>query len=195
MLSSSRKLSGDLNHVKIWQAARATSAAPGFFDPPVIGPYQTQYVDGGMGANNPVQYTMLAAEQIWPDRAVRCLVSVGSGHARMKSVPSKLVDLGRYLTTLATDTENTAEMFARQHRHMIVEDEYYRFNVHHGMEDILSDDWQDLDLIISSTFQYCDQAGNQSQFERCAERLVRHSRLQQESKCIENTISFVSLYR
>ncbi|MCJ1231417.1 hypothetical protein MMC12_008094 [Toensbergia leucococca] len=140
MPSSSSKLTSNLDHIKIWEAARATSAAPGFFDPLVIGPYQTQLVDGGMGANNPVQYAMLAAEQIWPNRAVQCLVSVGSGYPRMRSVPTKIVAFTQYLTSLATETENTAEMFAQQHQHMIVEDEYYRFNVRHGMVDIFTDD-------------------------------------------------------
>ena len=113
----------------------------------------------------------------------------------MRSVPTKVMDFAQYLTSLANDTETTHEMFAQQHRHMIVEDEYYRFNVHHGMEHILSDDWQDLDRIFISTLQYCNEAENQPRFERCAERLIRHPRLQQEGKCIENTISFVSSYR
>jgi len=38
--------------IKIWQAARATSAAPAYFAPITVGNYTL--VDGGMGANNPL---------------------------------------------------------------------------------------------------------------------------------------------
>lgn len=38
--------------IKIWQAARATAAAPAYFPPLTIGNYTL--VDGGLGANNPL---------------------------------------------------------------------------------------------------------------------------------------------
>src|SRR5271154_3147452 len=40
----------------IWEAARATSAAPTFFEQIVIGEpgSSLSYVDGGMGCNNPI---------------------------------------------------------------------------------------------------------------------------------------------
>ena len=39
------------NKVKIWEAARATSAAPAYFNPITIGGHD--YTDGGLGYNNP----------------------------------------------------------------------------------------------------------------------------------------------
>jgi len=41
-----------LNKVKIWEAARATSAATSFFNPITIG--TESFVDGATGANNPI---------------------------------------------------------------------------------------------------------------------------------------------
>lgn len=41
-----------LPDVKIWEAARATSAAPAYFAPITVGNYTL--VDGGLGANNPL---------------------------------------------------------------------------------------------------------------------------------------------
>jgi len=41
-----------LPDVKIWQAARATSAAPSYFKPITVGKYTL--LDGGLGANNPL---------------------------------------------------------------------------------------------------------------------------------------------
>ncbi|ERT02856.1 hypothetical protein HMPREF1624_01159 [Sporothrix schenckii ATCC 58251] len=43
-----------LNSATIWQACRATSAATGFFDPIAIGPFDEEFVDGALGANNPI---------------------------------------------------------------------------------------------------------------------------------------------
>ena len=61
MLSSSSKLNSNLDGVTIWQAAQVTSAVPELFNPLALGPDQTKFVSGGFGANNPVQYAMLAA--------------------------------------------------------------------------------------------------------------------------------------
>ena len=77
---------------------------------------------------------------------------------------------------------------------MIVEDEYFRFNVHHGMDDISIEYWQDLDRIVSSALNYCHEAENQSRLERCAERLISYSRLQQECKFIQSTINDLTSY-
>ena len=38
--------------IKIWEAARATSAAPLYFPPMHVGQYK--FVDGGLQANNPL---------------------------------------------------------------------------------------------------------------------------------------------
>ena len=38
--------------IKIWEAARATSAAPSYFEPLKIG--DRKLVDGGLAANNPL---------------------------------------------------------------------------------------------------------------------------------------------
>ena len=52
--SEERKLNRDPNtahDIPIWQVARATSAAPTYFESPSINGFE--YVDGGFGANNP----------------------------------------------------------------------------------------------------------------------------------------------
>ena len=41
-----------LPEIKIWEAARATSAAPTYFKPITVGNYTL--LDGGLGANNPL---------------------------------------------------------------------------------------------------------------------------------------------
>src|SRR5208282_2084332 len=71
----------------IWQAARATSAAPSFFKPMTIDspPPPITYVDGGLGYNNPSRLALLEAQRIWKSKNV-CLVSIGTGQQPAASV-------------------------------------------------------------------------------------------------------------
>ena len=52
----SRRSSHLFNAARIWEAARATSAASSFFDSIKIGRFGEEFVDGATGFDNPVQY-------------------------------------------------------------------------------------------------------------------------------------------
>jgi Patatin-like phospholipase len=74
------------NKCTIWQAARATSAAPSFFksmfvDVPAPGSW---FVDGGVRFNNPSELTLAEAGRIWMRVKRFYLVSIGTG--RQKNV-------------------------------------------------------------------------------------------------------------
>ena len=76
------------NQCAIWQAARATSAAPSFFkemyiDNPRPG---INYVDGGLGHNNPAEVALEEAAKIWPTAKHFCLISIGTGRRRAVQV-------------------------------------------------------------------------------------------------------------
>ena len=43
---------GELSGIKLWEAARATSAAPAYFPSLQVGDHK--FVDGGLQANNPM---------------------------------------------------------------------------------------------------------------------------------------------
>lgn len=55
-----------LPDIKIWEAARATSAAPMYFDPMKVtdtskeGKPVYELIDGGLGANNPLGWSVTA---------------------------------------------------------------------------------------------------------------------------------------
>jgi hypothetical protein len=68
----------------VWQAARATSAAPSFFKEMYIDNPRPaiNYVDGGLGHNNPAEVALEEAERIWPTAKHFCLVSIGTGQRR-----------------------------------------------------------------------------------------------------------------
>jgi patatin-like phospholipase/acyl hydrolase len=69
------------NKCFIWEAARATSAAPTLFKPITIKvpPPDTTFVDGGLTYNNPGELALQEARRIWSDSADYCLVSIGTG--------------------------------------------------------------------------------------------------------------------
>jgi len=70
----------------IWEACRATSAAPTFFKPIKIAiplPGAT-FVDGGLQHNNPAELALSEAFRIWTNAKRFCIVSIGTG--RLKAV-------------------------------------------------------------------------------------------------------------
>lgn len=81
------------NKCCIWEAARATSAAPAFFKPVTISEIPSTaitYVDGGLCSyNNPAELAISEARKLWTKAHHICLVSIGTG--RPKAV--RLVDL------------------------------------------------------------------------------------------------------
>ncbi|RSL93075.1 hypothetical protein CDV31_014873 [Fusarium ambrosium] len=64
---------------KIWQAARASSAAPTWFASYVHESLDTSYVDGGLHHNNPVRVAWEESTLLWPRSPLDILVNVGSG--------------------------------------------------------------------------------------------------------------------
>lgn len=78
----------------IWQAARATTAAPTFFKSmPINNPLPTIiYVDGGLGYNNPSQLALAEVRRIWSPEAKVCLVSIGTGHEPAASIVDEYLE-------------------------------------------------------------------------------------------------------
>jgi predicted acylesterase/phospholipase RssA len=146
---------------KIWEAARATSATPTFFEPIIIGDPGTSqpYVDGGMGCNNPIAQVLEEAELVFPTRRVACVISLGAGRAQTLAIPRPgwlgqvlPLDLVQAMRGIATDCEQKAQEVAR--RFQGLPDFYFRFNVEQGMQDIGLAQWERLGQVTTHTVQY-----------------------------------------
>lgn len=91
----------------LWQAIRASSAAPVFFEDCLID--DERYVDGGFMANNPSAVALSEAKKLWPDRDVDLLLSVGTGRRvpapMAKTSTTSLINLATALVESATDPE------------------------------------------------------------------------------------------
>jgi predicted acylesterase/phospholipase RssA len=148
---------GAAPYCKIWEAVRATSAAPLFFDPIYIGPEddRKEYVDGGVGCNNPCKQLYQEAQQIWPNRKIGCIISLGTGMPRVLSMdnptlrnswwPKPWLDT---LTRIATLCEKTHEDMRRTAE---LNGRYFRFNVQQGMQTISLEEWNKLGEVATHT--------------------------------------------
>lgn len=73
---------GPADNCQIWEAARATCAAPTYFKPVRIN--GTKYVAGGFGFNNPSREIIreVLSMHSYADNCVNCLVSIGTGRPK-----------------------------------------------------------------------------------------------------------------
>ncbi|KAJ7164795.1 FabD/lysophospholipase-like protein [Mycena crocata] len=146
----------------IWQAARATSAAPTFFERILIGPASRPepFIDGGLGRNNPAEEVLSEARLIFPGRTVASLVSIGTGQSDTIQVPtpgvfaSNAVPLGlvNAMVEMATDCEEMAERMEKRFENQ--PKTYFRFNVDRGLQTVKLDDWDRMDEVSAHTRQY-----------------------------------------
>jgi predicted acylesterase/phospholipase RssA len=148
----------------IWEAARATSAAPTFFKRIIIGPpgMREPFVDGGMGCNNPIKQVLSEAERIFPGRYIACVISIGTGQVPSPGLlaPSLLNKVFPFnvipaLKMITTECEVTAQETER--RFKPVADFYFRFNVTQGMQNVTLAQWERLPEVTTHTLQYLQE--------------------------------------
>lgn len=150
-----------LNSTKIWQASRATSAATSFFDPIAIGPFNEEFVDGALGANNPVNMLWGQAQAVWGNQLrgkLKCLVSIGTGMPTLQPVRDDVLGIWATLKELATETERIAEQFRRDKSSLDDEGRYYRFNVDYGLQDIGLEESKKKEIAVATGRYIASQA-------------------------------------
>ncbi|XWW94394.1 hypothetical protein V2A60_002337 [Cordyceps javanica] len=156
----------------ILDAALATSAATRFFDPVCIG--ARQFVDGALGANNPVEQVEREASDIWcADTAelmpqVKCFLSIGTGHLGTKAIEDKMVKLlSKTLVGMVTETEQTeARFIARWRQHYDLK-RYFRFNVDHGLEGVGLDEYDQQGTMEAATESYLEHIARTTRVRDC----------------------------
>ncbi|RDW65916.1 uncharacterized protein DSM5745_09655 [Aspergillus mulundensis] len=165
-----------LNSVKIWEAARATSAAPTFFESIRLGPDNEEFLDGATGANNPVNSLWNEGLDIWKpgtplEERLHCLVSIGTGVPSVNAFGSGLKDIGITLKAMSTETETTANEFMRRYSRLHKDQKYFRFNVRSGLEGIGLEEASKRADIISATRRYLTTEEDRVRLETCADML------------------------
>ncbi|XP_057544928.1 phospholipase A I-like isoform X2 [Amaranthus tricolor] len=149
---------GSCKHM-VWQAIRASSAAPYYLDDFSDGVNRWQ--DGAIVANNPTIFAIREAQLLWPDTKIDCLVSIGCG-----SVPTKvrkggwaILDTVPVLIESACSVERVEEALSTL-LPLLPDIHYFRFNP--------VDDRCDMDL------DETDPAG-WLRLESAAEEYIKHN--------------------
>ncbi|PBK83408.1 FabD/lysophospholipase-like protein [Armillaria gallica] len=122
---------------KIWEAARATTAAPTFFKAiKIAGPggFGPDYVDAGLGFNNPAKEVRDEAKELFGASAC----SSASGQAIL-------------VLRITTDCESVADELAEEYGSV---DTYFRFNVLHGAEGVSLDEWKKMSEVMAHMPSY-----------------------------------------
>jgi predicted acylesterase/phospholipase RssA len=155
---------------KFWEAARATTAAPTFFLPITIN--DIDYADGGTGFNNPTELAIDEAHNLWPNRPIGCLVSIGTGLEDAIQLGDDVEGLARKLLSMAststsfnikvaewcvallTSSQSKHLQLMEQAKRLHIHGNYFRFDVPQGMSRIGLEDWGKLKDMIALTTQY-----------------------------------------
>ncbi|KAF2402280.1 FabD/lysophospholipase-like protein [Trichodelitschia bisporula] len=169
----------------IWQALRATSAAPTFFEEITFGTPKMTYLDGGMGFNNPSAEVAYAAKSIWEGRNIGVIVSVGTGLQTIPSVQKHAawlpfglgqdISLASALASMATGTARVDNEMQRMYYDSPTK--YYRFDVDTGLADVSLEQWMKEDEMASLTEQYMGDPRQLRHAKRLGELLVQLSAL------------------
>jgi predicted acylesterase/phospholipase RssA len=178
----SRGNSDLLRDTKIWEACRAISAAPSFFDALKIGGYREKFSDGGTGANNPVrqlwreaQLSFLGKGQSLP-KNLKCIVSIGTGIPSLKPFDDYPWQIFKALKRIATQTEKTAEAFHQEHQGLDERNHFVRFNVFRGLGKIGLEDSPQESAIAAATRRYMESQDVVNKVKCCGKTPVERNR-------------------
>ncbi|KAK7132118.1 hypothetical protein R3I93_018616 [Phoxinus phoxinus] len=111
---------------RLWQAVRASSAAPGYFQEfPLHGDI---HQDGGLILNNPCALAVHESRLLWPHQHFQCVLSLGTGrYDNAKRGPATSTSLRAKISNLicsATDTEGVHTLLDD----LLSPNVYFRFN-------------------------------------------------------------------
>ena len=171
-----------LKYTKVWQAARATSAASGFFDAIDVqfGSYKESYTDGATGANNPIHILWQEAREAFLEPGeqledhIDCVVSIGTGVPAIEPFGSDLKSIAKSIVAISTETEETAKNFRRNHESLRDSGRYFRFNVAHGLERIGLERTDRKNDIINITNHYLEEDETYELLGKCVNAMKEH---------------------
>ncbi|MEQ2232696.1 Calcium-independent phospholipase A2-gamma [Ilyodon furcidens] len=150
---------------KMWQAIRASSAAPGYFQEFVLG--KDLHQDGGLLINNPTALAIHECKCLWPNTPLQCVLSLGTGRyetvgknsTSYTSLKTKLA----HVISSATDTEEVHTMLDA----LLPPDTYFRFNPYMSEDVPLNENRQEkLNLLKGEGGRYLEH--NEAKLKKAA---------------------------
>ncbi|KAF7953263.1 hypothetical protein EAE96_006475 [Botrytis aclada] len=172
----------------IWEAARATCAAPRF--------PQSIFIDAGFDCDNPIQQLISEANTEFDrTRSVACIVSIGAGipkalgFTRPKSLTEKVapISLVKVLEGMATSIEREAAEMEKKYRN--IPGIYHRVNVG---RDIGLEEWEELGQVQSHTRAYLRKDGISRQIDSIVVALVHKAQPEIRLHQLDNHVTLPS---
>ncbi|OCT87412.1 hypothetical protein XELAEV_18021107mg [Xenopus laevis] len=160
----------------LWQAIRASSAAPGFFQEFVLG--NDLHQDGGLLINNPCALALHECKCLWPNAKIQCVISLGTGRfesaGKATTTHTSLKTKLSHVISSATDTEEVHKTLDA----LLESDTYFRFNPVMN-EDITLDESrkEKLGLLQMDGMRYLDR--NEEKLKRAAQVLSQEKTIVQ----------------
>jgi hypothetical protein len=137
---------------KIWEAARATAAAPFYFPTAVV--EGVKFWDGGLANNNPVLEVLSERLLAYPGRKINCVISLGTGFSECKPTKSVFTAVGKGKQVLKNVT-NVNINHERAEEQLKAENvSYFRFNPSTAEDKIGLADYKLLKALSSHTERY-----------------------------------------
>lgn len=131
--------------------ALATSAATTFFKSAKVGSDGIEFVDAALGFNNPSEVLLQEAHQLFPEAQEVRLLSIGTGLGGVVSIRDTRTSIIGMLKKIGTESNKVADRLEERFQGT---NQYFRFNVDRGMEDITLADWRMDSDISTHTHNY-----------------------------------------
>lgn len=170
------------------EAALAMSVAHTFFKPVTIkfasAVTPVTYLDGGVGStNNPMEQAIIEARQIWEQREIGVLVSIGTGttmppsftHSRFGMKTE--INVVTFIASCITHCQETHRQIIQGS--LIASTCYFHFNVEY-LGNIKLEEWEELPTVTSLTEQYMDD--NEEKKSKCINAILIASGLVRKYK-------------
>ncbi|KAJ1299905.1 hypothetical protein OPQ81_005020 [Rhizoctonia solani] len=178
--------------VKIWEAARATSAAPAFFAPITIGDKGVQYVDGAVSGHcNPATLAREEADHLWPGRENWLLLSLGTGAPNEVSLSGNLPQKLLGFIGLSSNTIQVHEGAARIYHqtYQTGHSPYIRLSVEHSIDSVRMDDHEKMSQIAAATTTYLSKEVTRQLLDHAVELAVGQTPILKRDPNRQNTLN------
>lgn len=155
----------------VWEAARATSAAPTYFPPIEIN--NNRYYDGGLHVNNPINEVLEEAHDEFPGVPIWNILSIGTGRERDREPRGPLLDTVAGLIGRLTATEPPHQAITSRRDFDSLQDQYFRFQGDVELGAISLAAVERLDEIEQLAKEFLDEPKIARDVKRCAWNIVQ----------------------